>query len=156
MPPPQQAEVASLVLSAAVVLIAGFLGVRQFFDRRSREPDLSEADARHFVRQDVRRALGVGVMLLLAVGLVIGSRLEPRIAGRTNPRFVQVWLGVFFLIFVLLILAMLDWIATRVYARRHRREIFDERIEILRDEFRRRADRDSGKGNGRPWDERGE
>jgi hypothetical protein len=154
MPPPQQAEVASLVLATAVVLIAGLLGLRQFLERRSREPDLSEADARHFVRQDIRRALGVGVMLLLAAGLVVGSRLEPKVAGRTNPLFVQVWLGVFLLIFVLLFLAMLDWIATRLYARRHRREIFDERIEILRDEFRRRAGRAGG--NGRPWDESGE
>jgi di/tricarboxylate transporter len=148
MPPPQQTAVASVVLSSAVVLIAAILALRQYLERRGRGPDLSEADARHFARQDVRRALGLGVMLLLAVGLVVGSRLEPRIAGRTNPLFLQVWLGVFFLIFVLLVLAMLDWLATRVYARRHRKAIFEERIEVLRDEFRRRADR--GEGNGQP------
>ena len=47
-----------------------------------------------------------------------------------------IWLGVFVLIFVLLSLAMIDWIALRLFARRHRDQILRERIEILREEAR--------------------
>ena len=89
-------------------------------------------------------------MVLLALGIAIGSRLEHKIAGRANPWFLAVWLAVFALIFVLLWLALLDWIATWLYARRHRRLIARERIQFLRDQRRRRAYR--GNGQGTPHD----
>ena len=50
---------------------------------------------------------------LLALGLALGSRIPPRVAGRTNPLFVQIWLGTFLLILALLLLAFLDWLSTR-------------------------------------------
>lgn len=146
MPPPPHSATAGLVVSLAVVSVAVVLALRQYREWLGREDDLSEADAKHFARQDMRRGIGVGVMVLLAPGLSIGSRLEPRVGGRTNPMFVPVWLGIFVLIFALLVLALLDLIATRLYARRHRRVLFEERIEALRDEYRHREK----PGNGRP------
>ncbi len=53
---------------------------------------ISTAD--YFFRQDVRRGLGVAVMLMLAAGLYFGSRIPPRVAGHANLTFVQVWLAI--------------------------------------------------------------
>jgi len=139
MPPERRGEEIGLVLSAAVIVIAALLAYRQWKDRQRRETDLPEADAAHFVRQDTRRWLGAFVMILLALGLAVGMRLPHIAGGKANTRFVQVWLGVFLLIFVLLLLALLDWLAPRVYARRHRRAIVQERDETLRDLLRRRS-----------------
>jgi hypothetical protein len=141
---------ASLVLSTFVLLVAALLGWREWRDRRDRADDLSPEDARHFAYQDTRRLLGIAVMVLLAVGLVVGSRVPTRMGNRTNPQFLGIWLGVFLLIFVLLALAMVDWVALRLFARRHRDEMHRERVEILREEKRRReAMQDEGNGNGK-------
>jgi hypothetical protein len=105
----------------------------------------------------LRRWLGVLLLLILAIGVLVGSRIEPVtvpwdvlygvVAGggvlvdsgiafpvywRVNLQFVQVWLVVNALIFVLLGLALFDWRATRRYAQRHRQSMARERIEILR------------------------
>src|SRR5258707_15391194 len=67
----------SLVLSIAIAAIAVILGVRQWFERQVRELELSEADRNHFSRQDLRRWLGVLLLLILAIGVLVGSRIEP-------------------------------------------------------------------------------
>jgi hypothetical protein len=136
----------SLILAGTVLLIAAVLAWREHRDRRRRDPDLVAEDARHFRLQDLRRMFGVAIMALLAVGLVYGSRLDPKAGGRTNPAFVATWLILFVLIFGLLALALIDWIALRLYAGRARRAIARERVEILRDELRQK---NSTHGNGR-------
>ena len=129
---------ASLVLSSAVLLVAALLGWREWVDRRDRAAELSPEDARHFGHQDTRRTLGIVVMVVLAIGLVVGSRVPHKVGNQTNPQFLEIWLGVFLLILFLLSLALIDWIALRMFARRHRSEILRERIEILREEARRK------------------
>jgi hypothetical protein len=124
---------ASLMTSVGITLIAAFLGLRQWYERQAREQDLSGDDRGYFERQDVRRGIGVAVLLVIAVALSVGTRIPPKVAGRVNWAFVEVWLVVFALILVLLFLAFLDWIATRNYARRLRRSMARERIEMLRD-----------------------
>jgi hypothetical protein len=136
----------SLALAVGVTVVAGALALRQRYERRHREPELSDADARHYARQDLRRAVVGLVMVLLALGVAVGSRIEPKLAGRTNPWFLAIWLAVFVLLLVLLWLALLDWIATWLYARRHRRAIARERLQFLRDQQRRRAYRGNGRG----------
>jgi hypothetical protein len=131
-----------LLMSAGITLIAVFLGLRQWYESRAREADLSELDRTYFVRQDRRRGLGVAIMLILALEIGIGARMEPLIAGKANLSFVQVWLVVIVLILVLLVLALLDWLATRSYARRLRRSIARERVELLRQVFRKSASAD--------------
>jgi hypothetical protein len=150
--------VTSVVLSVAIAAVAAILGLRQASERRTREPSTSEADRNHFSRQDLRRGLGVAALLLLALGILVGSRLEPRVridrheariegdqpapadepakrppASRANLRFVGLWVGVIALIPILLTLALLDLLATRRYAERHRRTLARERIELLRE-----------------------
>src|SRR5262249_26957936 len=109
---------------------------RQWYERQRREPELSDADRNHFARQDLRRGLGVLIMLTLAVGLVIGSRIHPFVAGQGNLMFVTVWLNMMGLIVVLFVLAIWDGLATRQYATRHRRSLARERIEMLREVLR--------------------
>jgi hypothetical protein len=136
----------SLALAIGVTVVAGVLSLRQRHERRHRETELSAADARHYARQDLRRAVVGIVMVLLALGVAVGSRIEVKLAGRTNPWFLATWLAVFVPLFVLLWLALLDWIATWIHARRHSRAIARERLQFLREEKRRRAHRGNGRG----------
>ena len=108
----------SLLISSGVAMIAVFLGLRQWYEWRARDSELSELDHRYFVRQDVRRGLGVAVMLVIAAGLYFGSRIPPKVAGRANLTFIEVWLAIVGLIIVMLLLAFVDWVSTRIYARR--------------------------------------
>ncbi len=151
MPPAPDIDSASLIVSTVVLLVAALLGWSEWRERRRRDSDLPEQDLGHFASQDARRAFGIVVLVLLAVGVIYGSRLPPRLDNRANPRFVGLWLGVFLLIFVLLALAFRDWVALRRYAIRHRGQILRERIEILRDEARRQREShedDNGHGDG--------
>jgi hypothetical protein len=127
----------SLFISSGVALIAVFLGLRQWYEWRAREPELSDRDRGYFFRQDVRRGLGVAVMLILAAGLYFGSRIPARVGGSANLTFVEVWLAIISLIIVMLGLALLDWVSTRLYARRQRRDLAAERQRILRDTLRK-------------------
>jgi signal transduction histidine kinase len=126
----------SLLISSGVAMIAVFLGLRQWYEWRARETELSELDRRYFVRQDARRGLGAAVMLVIAVGLYFGSRIPPKVAGRANLAFVEVWLAIIALIIVMLLLAFVDWVATRIYARRQSRSMARERLQILRETLR--------------------
>jgi len=62
----------SMTMSFGIALIAAFLGLQQWYERQARESDLSDRD-RHYFWQDVRRGIGVAVMLMLAAGLSIGA-----------------------------------------------------------------------------------
>ncbi|WP_435018930.1 hypothetical protein TA3x_000920 [Tundrisphaera sp. TA3] len=147
MPPVQpQAEAASLIVGGIVLAIAGLLAWREHRDRRHRAPDPSPEDARHFRAQDLRRGAGVIIMVVLAIGLVVGTRVDPRQSLQSRQMFIATWLVVSLLILGLLALALFDWIALRIYAGRVRRAISRERVAILTDELQRR--RASG-GNGR-------
>jgi hypothetical protein len=128
----------SLWISCGVVLIAVFLGLRQFYERRSRENDLSEVDRIYFGRQDRRRYGGVAILLAIAAGLSIGSRMPTRVQGHASAAFVEVWAGVVALLVILMTLALIDLVATRGYARRKRRLIAEERTRMIRDAARQR------------------
>jgi hypothetical protein len=135
---PDELASSSLLISSGITLVAAFLGLRQWYECRAREPDISDRDRRYFFRQDVRRGLGVAVMFILALGLYFGSRIPPKVAGHANMTFVRVWLAISSLILVMLGLALLDWISTRLYARRQHRSLLSERQRILRETLRRK------------------
>jgi UDP-N-acetylmuramyl pentapeptide phosphotransferase/UDP-N-acetylglucosamine-1-phosphate transferase len=140
MPPAQDVPSASLGLALGIVLIALFLGLRQWYERRARDRDLSGADRSHFARQDVRRNLGVAVLLAIAAVVVATTRLAPEVEGKSNPAFAELWLIVLALIVVILWLALLDWLATRAYARRHRLEMIHESFRKVQDNDDRRPE----------------
>jgi hypothetical protein len=137
----------SLTMSLGIVLIASFLGLRQWYERRARESNLSDLDRRYLHRQDMRRSAGVAVMLLLAAGISIGGRIEPRINGRANVVYLEVWLAVIALLVFMVILAGLDWLATSRYARRQRRFIAEERMKLLHEVIRESAANDAELGD---------
>jgi len=141
MPRADEIPSASFGLAAGLCLIALFLALREWYEHNAREPDLSPADNRHFWYQDMRRRLGVGVLLAIAVLALAGSRIQPRAAGRSNVLFVALWVLVLTLILVLLGLALADLLATRAYALRQRREMLRESIEAIRRQARQAAAR---------------
>ncbi|SIO63165.1 hypothetical protein SAMN05444166_7261 [Singulisphaera sp. GP187] len=134
MPLAQRTAAVSLALSIGIVAVAILLLIWLWYERRDRDPDLPEVDAKHFKRQDFRRALVALILLVLAVEIYVGSPMEPKVGGRANYAFLLIWLTAFALILGLLVLASFDWIATRLYARRHLEELVRERLEILRAE----------------------
>jgi len=144
MPRADEIPSASFGLAAGLCLIALFLALREWYERKAREPVLSPADNRHFWHQDMRRRLGVGVLLAIAVLALAGSRIEPRAAGRANVLFVALWFLVLTLILVLLGLALADLLATRAYALRHRRQMLRESIEAIRQHSQGAAARSRG------------
>ncbi len=137
----------SLVLSMASAAIAAILGLSVWWDRRTRKPGLFVNDHRHFVLQDIRRTVGIVCLALLSPGLYFGSRVpvfvgEPGPPGQPAPAhpvlhpnrvFLGIWLAVFVLLAILLALALVDWIATRRYARRQRNAMSLERLDLLRE-----------------------
>ena len=77
-------------------------------------------------------------MILLAAGIYFGSRMDHLINDRPNVWFLGLWMGVFWLVIILTFTALIDWIATRQFAHRHRREIVREGLSILRDDIKTR------------------
>jgi hypothetical protein len=158
MPPAPAADASgpvSLILAALVLVAAGFLGWRQWRDIRARPEELSPADEGHFARQDLRRLLGTIILVVLASALGVGGWMPDRVNGRANQRFVYLWFGIAAMMVVLLILALLDWLSTRLYARRQRRRLTHEGLAIVEDELRarlalQRAQRRAGGPNGHP------
>jgi hypothetical protein len=140
MPNEQEVADASRALAAGLSLIAAFLGLRQWFERKARSDDLSPMDLAFYSSQDKRRWGGVVALGIIALLALVGSRTPVRIEGRGNLLFVVVWVVVMAVLVVLLILAMTDWMATRRYERRRSKQLFLDSIEQVRRE-RRRIDR---------------
>jgi hypothetical protein len=136
----------SLILAAGVLAVAAYFAWRQWVERRRRGTQATRDDAIHFIRQDARRFLGSVLMALVAVGLCVGTRIDVRAGPSQRLLFSATWLGVIALVGLLLILAMLDWLATRAYARRHRRALLAERLAVIEQERRRLAGRRDGRG----------
>jgi hypothetical protein len=132
MPIANDLNAASLILSACLCAVSLLLGLAEWYTRRGRGGELSEADLDHFWRQDRRRSVGIGILLLLALLLPLGSRLNPGPNAEENLSFFVAWILVLVLLVVLLFLAVIDWMATRAYAARHRKQILRESIEATR------------------------
>jgi hypothetical protein len=112
-----------------ILLVAVFLVLWQWFDRRSRDPHSSPEDRDFFRSQDRRRLFGVGVMTVLAV-------LLPFLPSSGDPKETTLFgaLALFLvcgLILVLLALAFLDGLATRRYARRQLSSLAQERAKLM-------------------------
>ena len=148
MPRASSAAMTGLALAAALVVLAAYFAIRQWLDRRDRGPDLAAADADYLRRQDRRRWLGSAVMVLLAAGIAFGSWINPRASRAAGRLFGATWLGVITLLSAWLTLAILDWRATQVYARRRLKELIGQRGAALEDYRRRRAARDHDRLDG--------
>jgi hypothetical protein len=120
------------LVGALIVLAVGFAAL-QWRERRHRPADQSPADTAYFARKDAGRLGGSLLMLLVAVAMAVGLRVDPR-AGVTQRRVWAVsWLVVMALVLVLLAIALWDWVALRHYARRVRRSLDLERRQAAAD-----------------------
>lgn len=125
-----------LALAVGVIVVALILGIRNETERLRRSGDLSEADARHFRRQDSRRRR-VGILLALTGGLMItGLLMRPRTADLARLWGV-IWLAVGVVVILTTILAVIDWFAIQAYANRGRRRLVRERLEAIQAERQR-------------------
>ena len=132
-------ELYGLVLAVGVFAVAVALAGWHWVELRKPAPIGSEADALHFARQNARRCAVAGIKMVLVPLLFVGSRTGHRLNGRPNAVFIAVWLVVFTLVTALLILAGIDWLATRQFARRTRSAIVREGMELLGEEMKARA-----------------
>jgi hypothetical protein len=139
MSPPVTTESASLILSIGVTVVAVLLIVWHWFERPHREAAESEEDRRYYTSQSIRRWIVSVTMLLIAIGIYAGSQMKPMIGGKPNMLFLQTWLWVCLLVLGLVVIAILDWFATRIYSFRKRKAMAREGIDLLRDEIRVRA-----------------
>jgi len=139
MQPANDPSSSGLYLSLGIAMIAVFLGLRQWYEWRARDPDLPAMDQSHFRRQDLRRAVGVFLLLWLALEIWAGSRIPHQRGKQPNPTFLFIWLSVGIKLIVLLALAFIDLLTTRRYARRQRRSMTLERLKLVRDARRRSA-----------------
>ena len=123
----------SLAMAAGVGLITLFLGLRLWYERKGRLSTNSEGEREFFRFQDFRRGLGIGIMSAIALATAYGGQISHRVDGKANLAFVVVWFSVIVLVVVLLVLAMIDWVATFRFARRARRRMLRERVHLLRE-----------------------
>jgi hypothetical protein len=134
---------ANTAMASGTVLVAAFLGLWQWFDRRAR--DVDEVDRVFFQRQDLRRWIGIGMMLLLAVAIFVVDPSQPSMSPQTIGQLGQLvnLFCMIALIIGLLALALVDALATLRYARRHRRELSQEHAKLMLEVIRRTGSSDS-------------
>ena len=125
-------------MASGIVSVAIFLGLWQWFDRRARGSEMDLEDRQFFRNQDIRRGVGIIAMGLLAVTIA----LVPLGGALASTRAQVLWqtgvvTALVVLILTLLVLALLDWMATHRYARRHRRELADEHSKLMLEVIRR-------------------
>jgi hypothetical protein len=132
-------ELYGLALAASVIGVTLLLGGWDWVERRRLWPNPSDEDAAYFASRDVRRRIVAAIMVLMAGLVLVGSRTPHELEGRPNPLFVWVWVAAIVLVIPLLALAMVDWLAVRRHARRHRNAILREGMKLLEDELKRRA-----------------
>ena len=137
-------EPASLALATLILLVAALLGYREWLDRLGRPSSIDPEDHDHLRRRDRRRSLGLSILCLLALGILVGSRLPIRLGLRANPWFLGVWLGIFVLILGLLALALVDWVDLRRYAQRKKTAIRRDHLTIIQAQIDQWQERERG------------
>ena len=115
------------------VAVAAFLGLWQWYDKRARRADADATDRLFFKRQDVRRSIGIGMMLLLAIAIFLVDPPETSRSPRSLWQLAQLANLSFLIVLILglLALALIDALATLRYARRQRRELSQEHAKLM-------------------------
>ena len=110
-----------VLMAAGTIVVAAFLGLWQFFEKRARRPDTDPADwAAVLSAAGLETLGGIGMMCLLAVGIFSAGRWDAAHtpdSARDLTRVLTTF-GLLVLILGLLALALFDAMATFQYARR--------------------------------------
>ncbi len=153
MPPPAVAGATEIYWAAGgLTLVALALIAWQVFDLKNRPSDHSPVDGRYFRNRDLRR-WACALFMLLAAGLMfLAARIDDQAQGdRDTARlYVLLWIVILALIVAMLALALLDWLANRHYAARHRRALARERETYLSSLAEQSRQRDAKEGKNRP------
>lgn len=120
-----------VALAVALAALSIFFAWRQWLELSDRETQSDPANERYFLWKARRRFLGSALMLALAAGIGFGSQIDGRASRATARLFGWTWEIVALLVFILVILAVLDSIATFRYAIRMRRDLIRQRNEFL-------------------------
>lgn len=147
--PPGTGAAETIAVAVGLLAVDAALLVAHVRERSRRPAALDEADQRYYRDRDLRRGLGAAVMALAAVFMIAAARLRTVGDLAAARLYVSLWVGVLALIAALLGLALLDWLANRRFAARHRRQLQDERSALIAEaalEARRRRERRRGRG----------
>ncbi len=137
----------TLVVAAVILVLATAFGVRLWQARRHRfEEAVSEDDTRHYASRDRRRAGVATVLALIGLGMIATTGIDARRSPADARLWGWSWLGILALTIVLLVLALLDWLATVSYARRQVRALAEEHRSLLTEAIRHHASRHDGQG----------
>lgn len=136
----------TLLVALSLLLLAAYFTWRQWVEQRSREPGLSNEDIQHFRAKDLRRYAGSAVMTVMAVLVVVSTRINFRRGPAEGRLWAWIWMAVLGLLIVLLVLAFFDWRETTRYAVRHRRALLEEQRDYFASLRRDRRPRSGSNG----------
>lgn len=135
--PPNPAATETWILSALVLALAVFLGVRQWLETRRRESEqLVEAEARHLSGRDRRRWAVASILALIGVAMMASTAIPVRQSREAARLWAWTWVGALVLTVILLVLALLDWLASASEARRQVRDLSEEQQALLSEAIR--------------------
>jgi hypothetical protein len=77
-------------------------------------------------------------MFLISIGIAAGSIINPRAGDWQRRSWAGIWAAILLLVFALVLVAVVDAIATFRYGLRQRQALADERL-VLEYEFRKHA-----------------
>ena len=132
----------ALVMGAVLFCAASAMALKQWWAHRRLvlNPKVDEASYQHTERQIHRRLFISGLMFLLSVLIPMGDQLGVFFLQRAEW-FFAFWMGVLLIVFMMVILALVDLLATVAYARLGRAELGMERRAIEEEIRRYRASR---------------
>lgn len=137
-------SVPALVVGALLLCAAAFMALKQWWAHRRlvQNTKVNEAGYKIAERQ-IRHRLAVGVMLfVLGVALPLGDQLD--FFFRIRPGlFFAYWMGVLFLVFVMVVMALGDVLSTLAAARISQVDLRRERQELEEEIRRFRAQREN-------------
>lgn len=137
-------SVPALVVGALLLCAAAFMALKQWWAHRRliQNTKINEAGYKIAERQ-IRHRLAVGVMLfVLGVALPLGDQLD--FFFRVRPGlFFAYWMGVLFLVFVMVVMALGDVLSTLASARISQVDLRRERQELEEEIRRFRAQREN-------------
>lgn len=137
-------SVPALVVGALLLCAAAFMALKQWWAHRRlvQNTKINEAGYKIAERQ-IRHRLAVGVMLfVLGVALPLGDQLD--FFFRVRPGlFFAYWMGVLFLVFVMVVMALGDVLSTLAAARISQVDLRRERQELEEEIRRFRAQREN-------------
>ena len=130
----------ALIVGALLLLAAAAMGLWQWWTHRQLvlNSKLDEVGYRHSERQIRFRLAVSGLLFLLGVAIPLGDQLDVFFRGRP-AFFFTYWIGVLFLIFAMVVVAIADAVSTLAFARLSQVELRHKRNELAEEIRKYRA-----------------